>query len=133
MQSLIQQHLERAQRRMKDQADKRRSERHFSPGDWVYLKLQPYVQTSLGPRANQKLAFKFFGPFQVLSAVGSVAYKLQLPAHSQIHPVFHVSQLKQAIPVSQAIAELPKSLGGFQVPELVLQRRISSTNTTVTL
>jgi hypothetical protein len=28
---------------MKNQADKHRSEREFSVGDWVYLKLQPYT------------------------------------------------------------------------------------------
>lgn len=93
MNSLIQQHLARAQKRMKTQADKGRSERTFAVGDWVYLKLQPYVQASLAPRANQKLAFKLFGPFQVISRVGSVVYKLKLPDTSAIHPVFHVSQL----------------------------------------
>jgi hypothetical protein len=65
MQTLIKQHLQRAQERMKAQADKKRFERSFSEGDWVYLKLQRYVQSSLAPHANQKLAFKFFGPFQV--------------------------------------------------------------------
>jgi hypothetical protein len=93
MNSLIQQHLARAQKRMKTQADKGRSERNFAVGDWVYLKLQPYIQASLAPRANQKLAFKFFGRFQVISRVGSVVYKLKLPDTSAIHPVFHVSQL----------------------------------------
>ena len=43
MQELIQQHLLRAQDRMKRQADKGRSERVFSVGDKVLLKLQPYV------------------------------------------------------------------------------------------
>jgi hypothetical protein len=55
------------------------------------------VQTSLAPRANQKLAFKFFGPFPVLKKVGAVAYQLALPAESQVHPIFHVSQLKKAV------------------------------------
>jgi hypothetical protein len=86
--TLIQQHLTRAQSRIKQQADKSRSERQFAVGDWVYLKLQPYVQASLAPRSNQKLAFKFFGPFQVLDKIGAVAYKLALPASTFIHPVF---------------------------------------------
>jgi ribosomal protein L21E len=52
MQSLVKQHLARAQDRMKRQADKGRSERSFQVGDSVYLKLQPYVQSSLAPRSN---------------------------------------------------------------------------------
>ena len=39
MQELVQQHLLRAQERMKRQADKGRSERVFSVGDKVFLKL----------------------------------------------------------------------------------------------
>jgi hypothetical protein len=81
---------------MKNQADKHRSERSFEVGDWVFLKLQPYEQSSLAPRANQKLAFKFFGPYQIAAKVDSVAYKLSLPASAHIHPVFHVSLLKKA-------------------------------------
>jgi len=56
---------------MKRQADKGRSERVFQVGDRVYLKLQPYVQSSLAPRANQKLSFKFFGPYSVVERIGS--------------------------------------------------------------
>jgi hypothetical protein len=62
MKGLIKQHLSRAQDRMKQQADKGRSERQFQVGDMVYLKLQPYVLSSLAPRANQKLSFKFSDP-----------------------------------------------------------------------
>jgi hypothetical protein len=126
MTALVHQHLSRAQLRMKSQADKHRSERSFSIGDSVYLRLQPYIQSSLAPRSNQKLAFRYFGPFKILSKVGSVAYKLELPASSRIHPVFHVSQLKKAVVPSVPIAQLPQSLLGFQVPERVLQRRLNA-------
>ena len=63
---LIKQQLLRVQQRMKSQADKGRSEREFSVGDMVYLKLQPYIQTFVASRTNQKLAFRFFGPFKIL-------------------------------------------------------------------
>lgn len=120
MSELIQQHLARAQERMHTQANKSHSERQFSVGNWVYLKLQPYVQESLAPRSNQKLVFKFFGPFQVLEKIGPVAYKLELLATSSIHPAFHVSQLKMAVPASHSIASLPQVLDGLQIPLKVL-------------
>jgi hypothetical protein len=79
MNQLIHQHLICVQSRMKNQADKKRSERKFPMGDMVYMKLQPYVQSTVMPRANQKLSFKYFGPICVLEKVGVVAYRLQLP------------------------------------------------------
>ncbi|WVZ80006.1 LOW QUALITY PROTEIN: hypothetical protein U9M48_027524 [Paspalum notatum var. saurae] len=113
-----------AKTRMKKQADKGRSEREFQVGDWVFLKLQPYVQSSLAPRANQKLAFKFFGPYQILSRVGSVAYKLQLPASAAIHPVFHVSQLKRAVGSGfTASPVLPDPSFEWSIPLQIIGRR----------
>lgn len=63
MSELIQQHLHRAKHQMKKQVDARHSERTFQLNEWFFLKLQPYVQSSVADRAHQKLAFKFFGPF----------------------------------------------------------------------
>jgi hypothetical protein len=91
---LVQQHLNHATITMKNQADKGRSERSFTVGEWVFFKLQPYIQSSLAPRANQKLAFKFFEHFKIVHKVGHVAYRLELPS-SSIHHVFHVSFAKE--------------------------------------
>jgi hypothetical protein len=108
MNKLLQQQLLRAQQRMKSQADKHRTERSFAVGEKVYLKLQPYVQSSVARRSNQKLSYKFFGPYKILQKVGTVAYKLDLPSGSQIHPVVHVSLLKKAIPADeQVVSDLP--------------------------
>lgn len=131
MNQLIRQHLHRAEQRMKKQADRYRTERTFSVRDSVYLKLQPYVQSSLAPRSNQKLAFKFFGPYKILAKVGSVAYKLQLPSSAAIHDVFHVSQLKAARPSSAKVSsELPSSTDAFQVPKRILSTRLVSKGVT---
>jgi hypothetical protein len=83
------------------------------------------VQISLAPRANQKLAFKFFGPFQVLKRIGSVTYKLALPAGSSIHLVFHVSQLKKVVGSVLLVTPLVHpELTELQVPDRILQRRM---------
>jgi hypothetical protein len=61
MTKMLQSHLERVQQRMKHQADKGKSERVFAVGEKVYLKLQPYLQSSVHHRANHKLALNSMG------------------------------------------------------------------------
>jgi hypothetical protein len=97
-------------------------------GNQVFLKLQPCVQTSLSPHSSQKLPFKFFGPYTILSRVGEVTYKLYLSATSKIHNVVHVSQLKHHLPVAQPVSDdlALLSVDNFAVlqPSKVLARRI---------
>ena len=61
-----------------------------------------------------KLAPRFIGPFPVMSRVGTVAYQLELPPKlSEVHNVFHVSQLTRCISPPEkkaAMTELAKDL-----------------------
>ena len=83
-----------AQQRMKAYADKKRRDHPFRVGDSVFLMIR---QNQLPPGMSSKLSAKFSGPWPIVAAVGSHAFKLDLPATVNIHPVFHVSQLKPYI------------------------------------
>ena len=78
-------------------ANKHWTERKFEVNDWVYLQLQLFKQASLALRIDNKLAPKFYGPYKVLQKIGQVVYKLELPSHSKIHPIFHISYLKKKL------------------------------------
>ncbi|GJS61624.1 putative mitochondrial protein [Tanacetum coccineum] len=92
-------HLQRSQDRMRNLANKHRTDRQFEVGMWVY----------------------------VVKKVGQVAYQLALPATSQIHNVFHVSQLKQCTHPVEASRVLPAvdSKGLLlKTPAAILDRRL---------
>lgn len=74
------------------------------------MKLRPYRQKTLARRAYEKLAPRFYGPFQVEAKVGEVAYRLKLPAELKIHPTFHVSQLKRVVGDHPVELKLPAQL-----------------------
>ncbi|KAG8639537.1 hypothetical protein MANES_14G153850v8 [Manihot esculenta] len=110
---------------MKQYAD-RRSEREFTVGDMVYLKLQPCRQASWALRKNFKLTARFYGTYQVIAKVGPVACKLQLTSDLIVHPVFHVSLLKMKVgDQTIIIQDLPSFSEDYVtiMPEAVLKTR----------
>lgn len=127
-QQLLQDNLNKAQERMKLYDDKRKTEREFQVGDMVFLKLQPYRQSSVAIRRNLKLSSKYYGPYKILEKVGSVVYKLELPVASKVRPVFHVSLLKRKLGTNVLVQTcLPSTSedGQFLVaPISILQRQM---------
>jgi hypothetical protein len=98
---MFRENLRVAQSRQKSYIDRRRRELSFEVGDFVYLKVSPIrglhrfkVQGNLTPR--------FIRPFKILEKRGEVAYQLELPPQlSDVHDVFHVSQLKKCLHVPE--------------------------------
>lgn len=80
-------------------------------------------------RKNMKLSLvKYHGPFKVTEKVGKVAYKLQLPSDSRIHPFFHVSLFKKKISQKKVhIQNLPYADQSERLkvePKAILDRRM---------
>ncbi|KAF3678741.1 hypothetical protein FXO37_04239 [Capsicum annuum] len=94
----------------------------------VYLKLQPYRQSSIALRKSSKLSYKYYGPYKIISKIGLVAYKLQLSAEAKVYPVFHVSFLKKKVGskvVVQSTLPMTTDDGQFLVkPVAVLQQQM---------
>jgi hypothetical protein len=97
---IIQQNMKAAQSHQKSYTDKRRRPLEFKVSDYVYLKVTTMKKKWFG--IKKKLAARFVGTYKILEKKGPVAYKLQLPeAMGSIFPVFHVSQLKKCLRVSE--------------------------------
>jgi hypothetical protein len=107
---MLRSQLLRTQEKMKGQADKKRIERSFEVGEWIFVKLRSHRHKSVVTRINAKLAAKYYGPYPIVERIGAVAYKLKLPTGSRVHPVFHVSLLKKAVGNYQEDDELPDLL-----------------------
>ncbi|CAA0840424.1 Unknown protein, partial [Striga hermonthica] len=97
--------LEGSINRTKAFADGKRREENFAPGEYVYLKLRPFRQRTTAQRAATKLGVRNYGHYQILKRIGQVAYRVELPESSQIHPVIHVSQLKRSLGEAQKYCE----------------------------
>ena len=100
--------------------------RSFQVGDLVFLRLQPYKQSSIKVSRVEKLKLHFYGPYRVLKRIGEVAYEIEFPENSKIHNVFHVSRLKRILgKIIDPCSDLPPLDNERKLilePEIILDR-----------
>ena len=94
---VVRDNLKTARDRQRSYADNRPRDLQFEIDDRIFLKISPWkVVLRFGRRG--KLSPRFIGPYEFVSKVGPVAYKLKLPPKlSRIHDTFHVSMLRKYI------------------------------------
>ena len=86
--------LRLAKSRQKSYYDAKHRQVSFEPEEQVYLRVTP-MKGIKRFQTRGKLAPRFIGPFPVMFRGGTVAYQLKLPPElSEVHNVFHVSQLR---------------------------------------
>jgi hypothetical protein len=96
---MVRENLKLALSRHKSYADNQRRELRFQVGDYVYLKVSP-MRGLRHFKIRGKLAPRYIGPLKIREQRGEVAYQLELPSQlSDVHDVFHVSQLRKCLRV----------------------------------
>ncbi|XP_027348122.1 uncharacterized protein LOC113859588 [Abrus precatorius] len=103
---MIREKIKVSQDRQKSYYDGWRKPLEFQVGDYVFLKVSPTAGVGKALK-SRKLLPKFIGSLKILQKVGSVAYRIALPPSlSNMHSVFHVSQLKKYILDQSHVIEL---------------------------
>ena len=125
---IVRDKLKIARDRQKSYVDKRRRDLQFKVGDRVFLKVSPWKGVLRFGRRG-KLRLRYIGPYEIISRVGPVAYKLDLlPELSKVHNVFHVSMLRKYIPDPSHVlrdqpVQLKENLTYEETPVQIVDRK----------
>ena len=99
--------------------DQKHRDVQYKVGDLVLLSTKNLKLKGI----SAKLQRKVVGPFRVLETIGQQAYKLSLPDDWKIHPVFHVSLLKDWKTASlQEYRPVPTDVPEIEEPYCEIER-----------
>lgn len=83
--------------------------------------LHPNISCEEG---KSQVVLQILRPFLIIAKIKDVVYKLQLPPHFQVHPVFHVLQLRRCFGPGVDISQIhPNTCDVLVVLVVVLQQR----------
>ena len=124
--NLARENLQRSVGLQQKYYDQKHRDVQYKVGDLVLLSTKNLKLKGI----PAKLQRKFVGPFRVLETIGQQAYKLSLPNDWKIHPVFHVSLLKnwnaaslqEDQPVSTDIPEVEEPY--YEIERILRWRKI---------
>ncbi|GJX82122.1 putative reverse transcriptase domain-containing protein [Tanacetum coccineum] len=125
----IKKRIQAARDRQKSYANRRRKPLEFEVGDKVMLKVSPWKGV-IRFRKRGKLNPRYIGPFRIITKVGTLAYRLELPEQlSRVHSTFHVSNLKKcfvdeplAIPLDEI--QIDDKLHFIEEPVEIMDREV---------
>ncbi|GBG90003.1 hypothetical protein CBR_g50095 [Chara braunii] len=121
--------MQKAQIHMQQQANRRRLPCPFREGDLVWVLSEEFA---LEQDVSRKLLPKWFGPWEVTSAVGDdpagPCFVINIPPHLTVHRVFHASKLAIYTPSSDdefpgRRSQDPPSMDGHQEVDRVITHR----------
>ena len=117
---LARQNLDRSVRQQAKYYDAKHRDVGFKVGDLVLLSTRNLKMKG----TPSKLQKRFVGPFRVTETIGEQAYRLSLPKNWKIHPVFHVSLLREwrAVDVQEDRPVLQDEMPEIEEPYWEIER-----------
>nr|GEV24283.1 putative reverse transcriptase domain-containing protein [Tanacetum cinerariifolium] len=126
---LIKKRIQATRDRQKSLADRICKPMEFQVGDMVMLKVSPWKGVIRFDKQG-KLNPRYIRPFKVLTKVGTVAYRLELPYQlSRVHSTFHVFNLKKCyadelLAISLDEIQIDDKLNFIKEPVKVMDREV---------
>ena len=87
--------MKKAQETQAAYANKHRQDHKFQVGDKVMLRTSHFDNIPEVANAKRKRGPRAYGPYTITEVVTPVAMRLNLPVPMRVHPVIHVSQMRE--------------------------------------